>query len=63
VYDRHSAGNWLALPVCHSAEFAPQIANKACVYPSTGSPADCIWSNEIRHSSFAYEVYLPVVLK
>ena len=45
------------------ADFAPTIDNKACLYPEAGSLSDCIWSNEIRHYSFAYEAYLPLVMR
>ncbi len=46
-----------------SVGFAPQIANRACVYP-TGQTLDaCVWSNEVRTFTYARQVFLPLVLR
>ncbi len=49
--------------VTGTAEAAPRITNRACVYPPGGGLADCEWSNEVLNFTYVWPVYLPLVLK
>jgi photosystem II stability/assembly factor-like uncharacterized protein len=42
---------------------APDITNRACIYPVGGELADCEWSNEVRSYTYVWRVYLPVALR
>jgi WD40 repeat protein len=43
--------------------FAPSIVNQACFYPFGGTLEGCIWSNEVHSFTYAWSVYLPLVVK
>ena len=49
--------------VIGTAGLAPIIINRACVYPVGGGLVDCEWSNEVFNYTYAWSVYLPVVLR
>ncbi len=49
--------------VAGTAGFAPVIANRACVYPEGGGVEDCQWSNLVVHYTYAWPIYLPVVIR
>jgi len=49
--------------VTGTAESAPPIVNRACIYPVGGTLADCEWSNEVRNITYGRAVYLPLVLR
>jgi hypothetical protein len=53
----------VASDVTGSAGFAPQITNRACVYPTGEKLEACVWSNEVRTFSFARTVYLPLLVR
>ena len=44
-----------------TAMFNPLIINRTCIYPEGGSLADCEWS-EVFNFTFAYPVYMPVLV-
>jgi hypothetical protein len=46
-----------------TAELAPPIVNRACVYPVWGGLADCIWSNEVRSYTYVWHMYMPMVAR
>lgn len=47
--------------VTGTAEFAPLIVNRACVYPAGGGLTDCDWSNEVFNFTYTWPIYLPLV--
>lgn len=49
--------------VTGTADFAPLITNRACVYSIGGELANCLWSNELWNFTFAWTNYLPIVLR
>jgi len=59
----------LHLPAPHPAQrrdpslFRPPIVNRACVYPVGGGLDDCEWSNGVRHPTYLWYLYLPLVLR
>jgi hypothetical protein len=53
----------VASDVTGSAGFAPQITNRACVYPTGAGLDTCVWSNAVRTFSFARTVYLPLLVR
>ncbi|MBU0510661.1 MAG: SBBP repeat-containing protein, partial [Chloroflexi bacterium] len=46
-----------------TADFAPPIVNRACVYPVGGDMSDCTWSNEVHHATGLQSIYLPLVMR
>lgn len=51
----------VSVEVTGTAEFAPLIVNRACVYPAGGGLTDCDWSNEVFNFTYIWPVYLPIV--
>lgn len=49
--------------VAGTAGFAPLIVNRACVHPPGSGLADCTWSNQVHTYTYAWLLYLPVVLR
>ncbi|RLB88558.1 MAG: hypothetical protein DRH10_07400 [Deltaproteobacteria bacterium] len=49
--------------VSGTVRFSPPIVNRACVYPVGGGLDDCEWSNEVRHPTYLWYLYLPLVTR
>jgi len=46
-----------------TAQLAPPVVNRACVYPAGGTTAECQWSNEVNYPTYRAAVYLPLVVR
>ncbi len=45
-----------------TAQVAPPVVNRACIYPASRTMTECQWSNEVAYPTYQATVYLPLVM-
>ncbi|MBN1872853.1 MAG: carboxypeptidase regulatory-like domain-containing protein [Anaerolineae bacterium] len=53
----------VSVGITGSVTFAPPIANRACIFLDGESLEQCEWSNITMNNTYAWKVYLPLVLR
>jgi hypothetical protein len=53
----------VSVGITGSVTFAPPITNRACIFPDGESLEQCEWSNTTMNNTYAWKVYLPLVLR